>query len=117
MFDPRNDTGPRAENDFHVNSVWVDDTGIYLSGLRTGALLHLNRKFEVTAYCCRRALIMARRGMAVCCSMTLTKTACATRHGTGSNKRSVTYDEAAIEFAGIDEDCATGVWARFVCDR
>ncbi len=46
-FDPRTDTGPAPVNDFHLNMVHVDDTGIYLSGLKTAALLHLNHRFEV----------------------------------------------------------------------
>ena len=50
-FDPRFDSGPRAINDFHINSVHVDDNGIFFSGLQLPALLHLNRKFEVDEVC------------------------------------------------------------------
>ena len=50
-FDPRTNTGPRADNDFHVNMVHVDDSGIYLSGLHTNALLYLNSGWEVIEHC------------------------------------------------------------------
>jgi hypothetical protein len=50
-FEPRSETGPRPVNNFHINSVYVDDSGIYFSGLGTPALLHLNEAFEVTEVC------------------------------------------------------------------
>ena len=50
-FDPRLTTGPRASNEHHINMVFVDNTGIYLSGLRTSALLHINHKNEVQEVC------------------------------------------------------------------
>jgi len=50
-FDPRTNTGPRADNDFHINMVHVADSGIYLSGLHTNALLYLNSSWEVSEFC------------------------------------------------------------------
>jgi len=50
-FEPRSDTGPRSMNNFHVNSVFVNATGIYFSGLMTPALLHLNQQYEVSTVC------------------------------------------------------------------
>lgn len=50
-FDPGADKGPLPVNDYHINMVHVDDTGIYLSGLRTQALLHINNKMEVSKIC------------------------------------------------------------------
>ena len=38
-FDPRSNMGPVPVNDYHINMVHVDGTGIYFSGLRTEALL------------------------------------------------------------------------------
>jgi hypothetical protein len=51
VFDPRSDVGPAASNEFHINMVHVDPSGIYLSGLRTNALLHLNNEMTVTEVC------------------------------------------------------------------
>ena len=50
-FDPRSDKGPLPVNDCHINMVHVDSTGIYLSGLHTKTLLHLNDKMEVSEVC------------------------------------------------------------------
>lgn len=51
VFDPCSETGPAAVNEFHINMVHVDSSGIYLSGLRTGALLHLNDQWQVREVC------------------------------------------------------------------
>lgn len=50
-FDPRGSLGPRPDNDFHVNMVHVDQGGIFLSGLRTNALLHVSSRGEVHEVC------------------------------------------------------------------
>ena len=50
-FDPRTGAGPAAVNDFHINAVHVEDSGIYLSGLHTHACLHLDQDWTVTEYC------------------------------------------------------------------
>jgi len=47
-YDPRTETGPRQTNEFHINMVHVNDTGIYLSGLRSEALLHISRENTVS---------------------------------------------------------------------
>jgi hypothetical protein len=46
-FDPRGDLGPRPVNEFHVNMVHADSGGIFLSGLRTNALLRLGNRMDV----------------------------------------------------------------------
>jgi len=50
-FDPRADMGPRPVNDFHINNVVVNDSGIFISGLKIPALLHLDSKNEVSEVC------------------------------------------------------------------
>ena len=50
-FDPQDEYGPRAVNDFHINMVHVDEGGIYLSGLRTNALLYLNPQNNIEVVC------------------------------------------------------------------
>ena len=37
IFDPRTDQGPGPANNFHINMVHVDGSGVYLSGLKTNA--------------------------------------------------------------------------------
>jgi hypothetical protein len=50
-YDPRKPSGPRAVNEHHINMVHVNQSGIYLSGLRTGALLHIDRDNQVSEVC------------------------------------------------------------------
>lgn len=50
-FDPTEGYGPRAVNEQHINMVHVNKQGIFLSGLRTRALLHINRHNAVTEFC------------------------------------------------------------------
>lgn len=40
-FDPGSPDGPAPAHAFHLNSVHCDDSGLYFSGLRTGALLRI----------------------------------------------------------------------------
>lgn len=41
-FNPLSDKGPLAMNKLHINNVHCNEHGMYLSGLRTGGLLHFN---------------------------------------------------------------------------
>ena len=43
-FDPMSDEGPLMLNKMHINNVFCSDHGMYISGLRTGGLLHFNGK-------------------------------------------------------------------------
>ncbi len=106
VFDPRIKNGPRAENDFHINAVHVDDSGIYLSGLHTNALLHLNREFAVTEYCSLPAAAHNARPWQGGALFNDTASDCVRyvpRDGQQQAFKIVTYDEADIEFAGIDD--------------
>ncbi|MEE4143707.1 MAG: hypothetical protein V2I26_02830 [Halieaceae bacterium] len=39
LFDPMGDRGPAASNDLHINNVFCNADGIYISGLKTASLL------------------------------------------------------------------------------
>lgn len=105
-FNPRSHMGPRPVNDFHINMVHVDDTGIYLSGLRTNALLHLNSKMEVSEVCNLPAAAHNARPYRDGLLFNDTASDCVRyvgRDGRNQVFKIVTYDEADIEFAGIDD--------------
>lgn len=51
VFDPRSSLGPAPTNEFHINMVHVDENGIFFSGLRTRAMLHLNHAMAVREVC------------------------------------------------------------------
>lgn len=41
-FDPTGDEGPLMLNQMHINNVFCNQHGMYISGLRTGGMLHFN---------------------------------------------------------------------------
>ena len=105
-FDPGSQMGPRPVNHFHINMVHVDDTGIYLSGLRTNALLHLNSKMEVSEVCNLPAAAHNARPYRDGVLFNDTTSDCVRyveRDGRNQAFKIVTYDDADIEFAGIDD--------------
>jgi hypothetical protein len=105
-FDPLTDVGPRPVNDFHINMVHVDNTGIYLSGLRTNALLYLNSKMEVSEVCSLPEGAHNARPFRGGMLFNDTQSDCvryAGRDGSDRAFKIVTYDDADIEFAGIDD--------------
>ena len=42
IYDPQGDEGPLLLNKLHINSVFCDRNGMYISGLKTGGMLHYN---------------------------------------------------------------------------
>ena len=42
VYDPRESDGPLMLNKLHINNVWCDGNGMYITGLRTGGMLHFN---------------------------------------------------------------------------
>ena len=50
-FDPLTRGGPPFSNSYHINMVWVNEDGIYLSGLNTEALLAVSAEFKVQPFC------------------------------------------------------------------
>ena len=105
-FDPRSKMGPRAVNNHHINMVHVDSTGIYLSGLRTNAVLHLNSKMEVSEVCSLPAGVHNARPYRDGLLFNDTESDCVRyvdRDGKNLAFNIVTYDDGDIEFAGIDD--------------
>lgn len=50
IYDPQGDDGPLMLNKLHLNSVFCNEDGMYLAGLRTGGLLHYNgRQMHMSA--------------------------------------------------------------------
>ena len=105
-FNPRTEMGPRPVNNFHINMVHVDSTGIYLSGLRTRALLHINDKMEVSKVCSLPIGAHNARPYREGILLNDTEDDCvryAGRDGERIAFKIITYDDADIKFAGFDE--------------
>jgi len=105
-FHPLSEMGPIPVNNFHINMVHVDSTGIYLSGLRTRALLHIDGKMKVSVVCSLPAGAHNARPYRDGLLLNDTEDDCiryAGRDGDDVAFKIMTYDEADIEFAGFDE--------------
>ena len=50
-FDPLINKGPPFSNNYHINMVHVEESGIYFSGLHTRALLRLQSDMTITQVC------------------------------------------------------------------
>jgi hypothetical protein len=118
-FDPQTQTGPRPVNDFHINMVHVDASGIFLSGLHTNALLHLNSKWEVTEVCnlpsgAHNARPWKDGVLFNDTASDAVRYVC--RDGTENAFKIKSYDESDIEFAGIDDSkIARQAFGRGLC--
>lgn len=105
-FDPGSTQGPLPVNDYHINMVHVDNTGIYLSGLRTGALLYVDSKMEVSEVCSLPVGAHNARPYRDGVLFNDTESDCVRFVGRDRENtafRIATYDEKDIEFAGIDD--------------
>lgn len=105
-FDPLGDMGPAAINDHHINMVLVNDKGIYMSGLRTNALLHLTRKNEVVEVCNLPAGTHNAQPFKEGVLFNDTASDCVrfvSRDGDQRAFKIKTFDEEELEFAGVDD--------------
>jgi hypothetical protein len=105
-FDPLSDKGPIAVNEYDINMVHVDGTGIYFSGLRTNALLQLDGKMEVSEVCSLPAGAHNARPYHDGLLFNDTESDCiryVRRDGKDLAFKIVTYDEGDIEFSGVDD--------------
>lgn len=105
-YDPNSDKGPAVNNQMHINSVTCTKAGIFVSGLRTGALLQISGDRHPGVICdlpegthnaqlYRAGVMFNDTG-----SDALRYVA---RDGTESAFRVQTYDADEIEFAGVDD--------------
>ena len=118
-FDPRSNRGPLPVNEYHINMEHVDHTGVYLSGLRTNALLHLNGKMEVSEVCSLPAGAHTARPYREGLLFNDTNSDCLRYVGHDGKNVSFkieTYDERDIEFSGIDDSrIARQAFGRGLC--
>jgi len=118
-FDPRENTGPRPVNDFHINSVYVDQGGVFFSGLRFEAMLRLDTDWAVSTYC--NLPTGTHNGQPWRGGVLFNDTASdcvrfVPREGQPQAYPIKTYDEDTIEFAGIDDsEVARQGFGRGLC--
>ena len=51
LFDPQTEDGPQMMNNLHLNNVRCSKKGLFTSGLRTDALIHLDSDLNANEYC------------------------------------------------------------------
>lgn len=105
-FDPRDNAGPGPHNVHHINMVHVDQKGIFLSGLRTGALLHIDHNSEVSAVCSLPQGTHNARPFKDGVMFNDTASDCVRFVSRENPQRAFpikTYDPDEIQFAGIDD--------------
>lgn len=105
-FDPRSDKGPVAVNDYHINMVHVDNTGIYFSGLHTNALLHLDNKMQVSEVCSLPSGVHNARPYRNGVLLNDTQSDCVRYAGSDGNSlafRIPAFDQADLQFADASE--------------
>jgi hypothetical protein len=119
VFDPQTESGPRPVNDFHINMVHMDQTGIYVSGLRTQAMLHINDRMEVSEVCNLPGGTHNARPWKEGVIFNDTSSDCVryvSRDGIEKAYKIHSYDESKIEFAGIDDSkIARQAFGRGLC--
>ena len=105
-FDPRSDTGPPARNQLHINSVQANDDGLSFAGLRTQALVSLGAQLRLMPQVELPEGVHNAQFLGD--GVIFNDTAAdhlryVTRDGRERRFRLPTYDESAIEYAGIDD--------------
>ena len=105
-FDPRSSSGPFPTNKFHINMVFANEQGIFLSGLKTNALLHIRSDFSITEVC--NLPQGAHNARPFGAGVILNDTASdhvryVDRDGTSRAFKIARYKTEDIEFAGIDD--------------
>lgn len=118
-FDPRSDVGPAASNEFHVNMVHADEAGIFLSGMRTHALLHLDGRMNVSEVCTLPGGVHNARPWRDGVLFNDTASDCVRyvrRDGRQYAFPIKRYDDAEIELAGVDDsNVARQAFGRGLC--
>jgi hypothetical protein len=118
-FDPRSDAGPLPVNDYHINMVHVDRTGIYFSGLHTNGLLHLGDGMRVSEVCTLPGGVHNARPFRDGVLMNDTSSDCVRytgRDGTTLTFKTAAYSDADIDFADVvDPEIARPGFARGLC--
>ncbi|MGH8247114.1 MAG: hypothetical protein ACREUU_11875 [Gammaproteobacteria bacterium] len=105
-FDPNSESGPPFMNTLHLNMVYVDQTGIYLSGMRTHALIHIDGKLKVTEICSLPAGVHNARPFRDGILFNDTESDCVRFVGRNGGDRAVhvpTYNPEELTFKSVDD--------------
>ncbi|HEY7842032.1 MAG TPA: hypothetical protein VIC61_10720, partial [Gammaproteobacteria bacterium] len=105
-FDPNSGTGPAFGNTLHINMVHVDDSGLYVSGLRTNALLHVDGKLRISEVCNLPTGVHNARPFRRGVIFNDTNADCVRYVGRGGGDRTFPvpiYETRELQFMGVDD--------------
>ena len=106
QFNPHSTEGPGFVNNLHLNMVSIHDSGVYFSGLHTGALLHFGKDFKISEICSLPAGSHNARPFKDGILFNDTKSDSVRyvgRNGGDQAFRIRYYPEEEIQFAGVDD--------------
>ena len=106
LFDPESAAGPPPANMLHLNNVYADETGLYMSGLRTRALLRFHAAQELSLYCSLPEGVHNARpfeGGVLFNDTAADRVRFVRRSGEQCAFPTPRYDPAQLEFAGVDD--------------
>ena len=105
-FDPNSGSGPPFGNSLHINMVHVDNSGLYTSGLRTNALLHVDGKLRISEICNLPTGVHNGRPFGDGVIFNDTNADCVRYVGRNGGDRAFpvpVYDAAQLQFMGVDD--------------
>lgn len=106
VYDPNTDNGPSFDNQLHINSITCNKDGVFVSGLRIGALLQIGGDQQPLQVCSLPEGIhnaQPYRDGVVFNDTGSDAVRFVGRDGSEAAFRVQTYDPEEIEFAGIDD--------------
>jgi len=105
-FDPLSNAGPGPHIVHHINMAHVNQQGIFLSGLRMDALLHINQQGDVSVVCKLPLGTHNVRPFGNGIILNDTANDCVRYVSTGGKQQVFpikTYEESQLQFAGVDD--------------
>jgi hypothetical protein len=105
-FDPNEEIGPPMMNTLHINNVFVDDNGVFVSGLKMNALLQVTRDNLVTRIAGLPLGVHNARPFRDGVLFNDTQADCVrfvSRSGAEVALPVPTYDSSELEYVGVDD--------------
>jgi len=119
LFDPLSKDGPEMTNNLHLNNVRCSKKGLFVSGLRTDALIHMDSDLNAKEYCSLPAGTHNARPFKQGVLFNDTKSDCVRvvgRDGDETNFKIPTYDETELTHTNLDDSrIARQGFARGLC--
>ena len=106
LFDPQTEDGPQMANNLHLNNVRCSKKGLFTSGLRTDALIHLDSDLNANEYCSLPQGTHNARPFKRGVIFNDTQSDCVrsvSREGEETNLKIPTYEEGELTHTDLDD--------------